>query len=188
MSLIDNNPLLKGISGMLGKTIVFRRWRGRLVVAKAPKKRDQLSELQEAQVSRFTLAGQYARQQMLDPEAKAEYATGIRRNIQSAYHAAQSDYLNAPKVRYINAEEYTGASGELIVIKAIDDFKVTRVSVEIVDPNGEVLERGDAVPYFRKSDLWKYHTSMVNPSLQGTVIRATAYDKPGNKGCMEQVL
>jgi hypothetical protein len=188
MARLKSNPMMKGATGMVGDTVVFKQWRGRLVVANAPKKREKLSEKQEVTVSRFKDAGSYAKRCMLVPEIKAEYQTGVNYKIHSAYHVALADHMNPPEVVYVDAEKYTGAVDGTITIKAKDDFKVVRVTVTIIDGNGTLIEEGDAEAYFRRLYIWKYKSTAVNSNRAGTVIRVTAYDRPGHKDTMELTL
>ena len=188
MAIVDNNPLLSKISGMLGDTVVFRMWRGRMLMSNRPKKREKLSDKQKVTVDRFKLAARYAVTQMKDPAAKLDYGKGTNFQKHSAYLVALCDHMNPPKVHYIKADDYTGAVGETIAIKATDDFKVVRVKVSITDSDGVVLEQGDAVATVRKPWIWKYQTTVLNTMAKGTMIRATAYDKPGNRDSAEVVL
>jgi len=41
MSKINNNPLLNGVSGMLGDVVVYRQVRGGVIMANKPKKTDR---------------------------------------------------------------------------------------------------------------------------------------------------
>jgi hypothetical protein len=36
MAIVKNNPILKGLSGMIGKAIVFRQYNGKTIVQSAP--------------------------------------------------------------------------------------------------------------------------------------------------------
>src|SRR6478609_7046559 len=108
MSQIKNNVLLHGISGMLGKLLVFRTIRGKLVVSNRPKKAIVLTDHQQIMKGRFLKAVQYARTQMAIPESKAEYATGITLKKHSAYHVALTDHLNAPVISAVDTSRYTG--------------------------------------------------------------------------------
>jgi hypothetical protein len=185
MSQIINNPLLKSITGLLGKTMVFRQWRGKLVLANRPARRKSDSEKQKVYIEKFREATQYAKRQMADSASKAEYQEGINNRKHNAYTVALTDYLNAPKVHYIKATDYQGAVGDTITIKATDDFKVVRVTVVIADRNGVMLEQGDASVQVGRPFIWKYQASAVNPDVKGTVIRVAAFDKPGNKSSAE---
>ena len=188
MSLIKGNPVIKGASGMLGDTVVFRTSRGQLQMINKPGKRASLSDKQKVAVTKFQNASKYAKKMKTFPDVMKEYETGITPKKNSAYHVALVDYLNAPTVDYVKAQQYTGAVGDIVTIKARDDFKVVRVRVEITNRIGEVLERGEAERFIRKPFIWKYKVSVTNPDIKGTVIRATAFDRPGNKGTGELVL
>jgi hypothetical protein len=188
MSLIKGNPVTKGASGMLGDMVVFRTSRGQLQMINKPGKRASLSDKQKVTVSRFQDAIKYAKKVKTLPDVMKEYETGINPKKNSAYHVALVDYLNAPTVDYVKAQPYTGAAGDILTIKARDDFKVVRVTVEIINRIGKVLERGDAERFIRKPFIWKYKVSVANPDIKGTVIRVTAFDRPGNKGVGELML
>jgi hypothetical protein len=188
MSKIQNNPLLKGVSGMLGNIIVFRETRGQMIMANRPKKSGTLTEHQEAQKSRFLKAVQYARNQLLNAQSKAEYAARITLSKHSAYLVAVTDYLTSPEVTVVDVSAYKGVAGDLIKVVAIDDFKVTGVEVIITDTNGTLIEQGQAVLPADSADQWQYTITAPNAVLPGTKIIAHAVDKPGNTGTLEVTL
>lgn len=185
MSKIQNNPLLKGASGMLGKVVVYREVRGKVIMANRPKKSATLSEHQEASKSRFLKAVQYARKQLATEQTKAEYATGITLSKHSAYLVAVTDYLTSPQVNVIDASLYKGIAGNTITVRATDDFKVAKVEVMIIGSNGTLIEQGQAVLQPDTFDEWIYTITNANAALTGTKIIASATDKPGNTGTLE---
>jgi hypothetical protein len=94
--------------------------------------------------------------------------------------------MNAPKVNSIDATGYHGMIGDLIIVNATDDFKVTRVKIVITDVNGVITEEGDATDdSVTRFNQWKYKVVSTNPSITGTKITAVAYDRPGNQGTAE---
>ncbi|HRI78445.1 MAG TPA: hypothetical protein PLR06_02825 [Cyclobacteriaceae bacterium] len=188
MTKVRNNPLLQGASGKLGNTIVYKNWQGQVLMTNMPSKRRFISDKQKAMKERFREATHYAKCEMKDPESKAEYKKGITLNKNAAFRVAVSDFLNPPEVHYIKVPGYSGAIGEMIRIKATDDFKVIEVRVSIIDATGKVLERGNASPSPRKRQLWRYITTVTNENVNGTVIKVTAYDKPRNEGKGELVI
>jgi hypothetical protein len=188
MSVIKNNPIMKGASGMLGNVVVYREQHGQLIMANKPAKRALLTLAQENAKERFLEAVQYAKAQMANPVAKAEYATGINDRRISAYAVAVSDYLKAPEVKSIDAKGYTGAAGDLISIKAFDDFKVLSVHVEIRNAADLILEQGEAVVTPFSPLLWIYTAQTPNGALVGTKIVAIATDRAGNTGTNQIVL
>ncbi|CAN5384480.1 hypothetical protein BH10BAC4_BH10BAC4_21860 [soil metagenome] len=156
-------------------------------IQRKPYKRRNVSESQTTAQTRFGKAVEFANVQMSLPERKALYQTGINQKKRSAYMVAVSDALVAPTVRTIDATGYTGAVGDIISITAVDDFKVVRVHVVITDPDGCVLERGEADNsgyVFR----WMYTATVANSTLKGTTISATAFDLPRNESTRVHVL
>ncbi len=189
MARVINNSLLKGISGKLGETHVYKlQPNGDTVIANAAAKRRKISKKQKESSQRFKEASYYAKAKMADPVMKAEYQKGVTHNKSSPYRVALTDYLKAPVVHYIKAFGYTGAIGDLISIKTTDDFRVTRVIVEIVGPQGSVLEKGSAEQNPKKKYMWKYRTTVANDQVAGTKIKVTAFDMPQNKAEQEMVL
>jgi hypothetical protein len=188
MSVIGNNPLLKGVSGMLANLIVFREVRGKTIIANRPKKTGILTPHQQKMKSRFINATQYAKKQMLNEQIKAEYAKGINDRKHSAYAVALTDYMTTPKVNDIGLSKYKGTIGDTITINATDDFKVTGVHVVILNSTGEVIEQGEAFRSHDETDEWRYVITTTNTTLSGTKITARATDRPGNIGSMEVVI
>jgi len=94
----------------------------------------------------------------------AELAKGTTKN---AYNWALSDWFNPPVIHHIAREDGR------IRVQARDNVMVTKVWVRIVNPEGEVLEAGEARQV--ESIWWEYISD-----TQGTV-EATAWDLAGNK-------
>lgn len=187
MSKTDNNPVLNGVSGMLGKTLVIRQVNGRTIISNRPKKRDKPTDHQLKTKEKFMRAVAYAKQQIADPERKSLYKAGVNRTIPNAYTAALKDFLNAPVVREINVTTYKGEVGNVIHIVATDDFEIVSLIVDIYDGAGALLESGEAV----RADLtlvgWNYVATLVNEKIAGSRIVVTAKDRPGNITLKEAV-
>ena len=118
---------------------------------------------------------------MRSQEIKALYAGGVTITKTAAFRVAMSDYLNPPKIHYIRARNYTGKAGDLITVKATDDFRVVRVEVKVYNCEGKVIEKGDAVNVKLKPFMWRYKTTLDNPKVAGSMIKARAFDRPGNE-------
>src|SRR5687768_8173128 len=97
MPKINNNPIMKGVSGMLGDVVVYRQFRGTTIMSNRPKKTKVLTPHQQAIKSRFLLAVAYAKAQIADPILKAKYESGPESEFTSAYIAAIADYLRKMK-------------------------------------------------------------------------------------------
>jgi hypothetical protein len=189
MTKIHNNPLLQGASGKFGETHVYRKVRGQMQMINAPSKSDKLSASQEVMSSKLKKAANYWTWVKKHPDLVKAYEKRITTDKFTAYHVAVSDSMNSPTVHYIKAEGYTGNIGDLILIKATDDFKVKRVMVRIENAKGKIIEIGDATRLYRnKPQIFKYVATVANPSLKGTVIKVRAFDMPDNKGEAEVVL
>ena len=121
MSKIKDNIVTTGLSGKLGKQIVFRQWCGATFLSKPPVKRHSLREKEMYERNRllFKAAVNYARKAMDDPELKQAYRSkcNVRQN---AFTRAVQDYLNTPSIREIDLSNYTVETDGFIRIDAID--------------------------------------------------------------------
>jgi hypothetical protein len=182
----SNNSVITGkLSGTLGKVLVFRDWEGKTVVAKAPKARsgapgpDQLQRQEK-----FLLASRYAKavKDGSDQGIKDAYTAALRPR-QNLFSRALEDYMSSPVVNSIRPDAYTGVVGSTITVRAVDDFRVTGVQVEIFAASGTLLEKGNAILQINGLD-WIYTATQANAALTGTKINAIATDVPGNTGTL----
>ena len=177
---------------MLGQGVTMRKVRNQIVIKdKAPQRvglegKDN-SKLEAAQ-ARFQEALQYGRLVNSAPDVKALYMAGLTAKKRNAFLVAVSDFLNAPVSQILNPHFYRGAVGDVVTVKATDDFMVTRVFVEILGPGDVVIESGDASLDPTRVNQWVYKATVANATLAGTKLRATAYDRPGNEGVSEVML
>lgn len=94
MARIINNDLLTGLSGAIGKQIVFRVRNGKTFASKYPDMSEvKPSAKQRKEKARFAKAVSFAQSIISNPAKKAVYKV---RKGQSVYHAAISDYLKQP--------------------------------------------------------------------------------------------
>jgi hypothetical protein len=187
MKLI-NNPIMKGASGMLADTVVYREQNGQLIVANRPKKRDGLSDKQKVVKENFLNATYYAKGQVKNPVTKAEYATGITAKLPNAYSVALADFLKGPEITRVDASGYAGNAGDSIRITAVDNFKVTEVTVEIRANDDSLVEQGMAVVNPENPMLWDFTTTQSVANLAGTRVIVQAKDKPNNVTIKDLVL
>lgn len=189
MSNVSKNPLVRKASGKFSDDFVYRTRGKKTTIAKLPvfdpnaEKTEKQLEVREL----FAAAAMYAQGAITSEDLKKEYQK--KTNAQNtAYNIAFRDFLKAPKVRSINSEDYTGAIGSTIVVRAIDDFRVAAVKVSIRTSAGVLIEEGNAIlnPIFR--ERWTYTATQNNAVLAGTVITATAQDLPENKTTLEVVM
>jgi len=166
MTKIRFNGMVRGLSGRVGDLIFRQMPDGSTVVSHAPRKsKTKFSEKQLAQQERFTQASAYAHQAAKDQPLYAELAENMR--AQTAYSLALSDWFKPPVIHRVEQVE------NRIVVKASDNVLVTRVQVTVLDDQGQVLERGDAVRSGR--DWWEFASH-----AQGNKILAEAWDLADN--------
>ena len=79
----------------------------------------------------------------------------------------------------IDLSAYTGKTGEIIRVRASDDFGMVGVGVAIRDTESKVLEQGAATA--ASDGAWTYTTTTNLPAGQQVVIEVTATDRPGHK-------
>ena len=185
-----NNSVITGkFRGTLRKELVFREWDGKTITAKAPKSREGDPTPAQAQVQvKFLLASRYARAVVKgDDQGIKDAYTAALRPRQNLYSRAVEDFMSPPVVNSISTGKYTGANGSQIMVRAVDDFRVTAVQVEIYTANGALLEKGNAEQQVNGID-WTYTATQANNPLTGSKIKAIATDVPGNEGMLELVL
>jgi hypothetical protein len=180
MAKSKNNILTKGLSGMIGKQIVFRSWNGKTFISVAPKKPKKQSLIQKENRSKFKRATIFAKSMMKDPVKKAEYI-GIAKKLQlpNAYTAAITDYMRNPQIEALDLASYTGkANEEIKVTVSKKNFDIHEVEVVIVDSHGDVIEKGKA----KKGLLteWIYKTTKDIDKQEKTVFLVRARDRAGN--------
>lgn len=177
----QSNPLGL-ISGMLGKSVVFRVKGNQIIIAAAPSSPKTETEAQKQQRHRFKEAMQFAKKQMANPETKAAYAAmAQQRNLPNAYNAAVADYFNPPVIGHIDTTQYTGLPGQRICIRATDDFRVQQVWVQLINAAGQLLEEGEAQLQPNYVD-WVYIAKVNNLLASETKVLVQAKDMAGNVG------
>ncbi|MGC3943521.1 MAG: hypothetical protein QM762_03130 [Chryseolinea sp.] len=180
MSIVNENPLLEGASGKFARVVVYRRVRGKVVMAKRPTPSTEVSEKQVLVRKSFSKAAGYAKRQNAKPEVKRLYAEGLTAKKHNAFLVALSDYLKSPEITSVNLTSYTGAPGQTILIDASDDFRVAAVSVAILGADGVQIESGPAKAGEGLADAWIYVTTANNAAIAGTKVQVTATDFAGN--------
>jgi hypothetical protein len=186
----SNNSVITGkFRGTIGKELVFREWDGKTVVAKAPKARTGPATAAQLKIQEnFMLAAKYATsvKEGTDQGIRDAYSAALKPR-QNLFSRAVADFMSPPVVKTIGSSAYTGVVGSTITIRAVDDFRVTGVLVEIFAVSGTLLEKGNAVQQTNGID-WTYTTTQANAVLAGSKISAIATDVPGNTGTLAVTL
>jgi hypothetical protein len=177
------------ISALTSKSVAVFTYRNQTVVTKVTEPRKSKSEKKKEVNSNFGEASIWASALLKEPGMTELYSKFIDGGkFRSALNVAVSDFKNAPRVHYIKTEKYTGSIGDKIRIKATDDFGVVRVKVKIESAEGKLIEKGEAVRYSRKPVMWIYTATVSNPSPVGTIVEATALDRPQNETTLRAVV
>ena len=187
MASSQQNVITHGMSGKLGDIIVFSQRNGKTIVSKAPTRKAELSDKQKQHFEHFQQATIYAKAALQDPARKAQYEqTAARKEGVTSYNVAVADLIRAPKIEEINLSSYHGNVGDIIVVRAVDDFKVVSVAVAIYNSDGTLVEQGNALN--NNGPLWVYTATVNNPNLSGDKIVVRATDLPDNLAEKEVVL
>jgi len=188
MTKIKNNVITTGLSGKLGKQIVFRQWSGDTFLAKAPVRNQKLAdnELRTAVKLRFKKAVVYAKKAIDDAELKKDYQSKCKVR-QNAYNRAVQDFYDVPNVEEIDLSNYTGEPDSVVRIYATEDFRVSKVQVRIENQKSEPVETGFAKQE-GNTNWWRFIATVSNPLSEGGKIIASAYDLPGNETIKEMTI
>lgn len=108
MALVTTNPIVNGLSGMLGKTIVFKSLRGKTIVASRPRPAKTQSEQQQQNRNKFRQAAYWAKTILRDPQQKSYYQHRAKKlKLPNAYTAAITDYMRKPQLKEISRHNHT---------------------------------------------------------------------------------
>jgi hypothetical protein len=183
-----DNDLLLGLSGRFGKMFSLRQWFGRTIAARRPRGRNGApgTPPQELHKERFKEAAIYATGVINNEVTKKTYSDLASKGT-NAFSRAVGDFLKAPIINSINTEGYKGLVNDILVIRAVDDFKVTSVTVAIHAADGQLLEEGNALLAGNNAD-WFYTAVAANGAVAGSKVTARAKDMAGNVTSQEITL
>jgi hypothetical protein len=180
MAKLISHPVVNALQGRIGR-LVFVHEGDSVFVRQAPAPRKEpFSAAQMAGISKFRLATLWAKALLRDPVMKAAYARVCHGHL-SPFNMAVRDYLTPPVLHHVDLAGYTGKVGDVIRIRATDDFRVVQVPVEIRTVAGDLVEAGVAD---RSSDVngeWLYSVQVTVPAGTTLTIEVAALDLPGNR-------
>lgn len=163
---------IEGFRGQIGDLIFRRLPDGTTVVTQAPPKKtkrqkkrakEKRSPHQKAHNERFSNSSAYAWWASRQNPIYAELAAADP--MRNAYNFAVSDWFKPPVIHRVERRK------GYIRVEATDNVQVARVRVTILDENGDMLEKGEAVR--SKDNWWKFLTQ-----AKGKTIIAEAWDLP----------
>ena len=181
MSNSKENVITRHLHGKFGDQVVFRTRNGQSFASNMPKAASGSPSAAQLEVrDRFRMAAIWAKNALADPILLAAYQAKAK-DGQTPYVLAMTDFLKPPRISEINDSGYNGHVGDEILVSAIDDFKVTGVSVVITDPSDVLIEEGQCQPD-GTGMYWKYTATVEVAALSGVEITAVAKDNPGHTG------
>lgn len=171
MAKVKSNPIVRGISGKIGNLVFRQMPGGETYVSGTPNfDKRKFSKGQKDHQSRFKQAVAYAREAAKTQPIYAELAKGT---IKSAYNFALSDWFNPPVIHTV--ERVNGK----VRVQASDNVMVVKVVVTVLDAEGKVVEKKEAVKVDSstrsESEWWE-----VELIAEGKVV-AEAWDLAGNR-------
>jgi len=174
MAKVRKNALIEGLSGSIGDLVLKRARSGTTYVARKPTFPDnrQFSAAQLAHQRRFKAATAYAKQAA---QTEPIYAVLAKKTGQPAYNVALGDYLHPPKIVAVQR------IGQTIRVCAEDKVKVARVTVTVLDAEGQVLMEGEATPD-AIGWWWAFTAGQIEADFRLCV---RAWDLPGNEATWE---
>ena len=166
MAKVKSNPIVRGISGKIGNLVFRQMPGGETYVSGVPNfDKRKFSKGQKDHQSRFKLAVAYAREASKSQAIYAKLAEGTG---MSAYNFALSDWFNPPVIHTVERKDGR------VRVQARDNVMVVKVVVTVMDEDGKVVEKRDAV----KTDGEWWEVDLV---AEGKVV-AEAWDLAGNVG------
>lgn len=178
MAHVSNNLVVQGMSGSLEKKILLKHYGNiTLVTAFPDRSMVKITDSQKKENGRFRAAMAYARSQMADPVAKAEYQA-IAKGLQRAHNMAVADFYHLPEIKSIDLAQCNGHTNDPVSIVAVDILKVVKLTVAITDASGKLVESGDAQKTGRWN--WEYRLTGNYSTVEHLTVKVKAWDKPGN--------
>lgn len=102
MAIVKHNPILEGLSGIVGRSLVFRQFNGKTVAQSAPVRIAPYTAAQRKQQSHFKEAMAYARIRMKNPVLKARYVAQakLKGGSTNPFNMAIAEYFRLFKMRF----------------------------------------------------------------------------------------
>ena len=180
MAKLHLNSALASISGMVDNW-VYRRTEDGNILGKRPVNTTKPTIAQLTVRDQFRAAAAYAKAMQEDSVLWPRYQAAGKAKGLRPFAFALTDFLTPPEVQMIDTEGYHGAVGNVIAVRASDDFEVAGVTVEIRTAANAVLEHGAAVLTDGK---WHYTATKVVAIGQTVTVEAVAKDRPGHTGSL----
>jgi hypothetical protein len=178
MAIANDNILTRYQRGRIGN-IIFRRWGENTVASVVPDySKIKWSVAQKDNRNRFRDAMVYARKALSDPKVY-DYYKKKRRGMQTVWNVAVADYMKRPQIKKIDVYRYRGLRGNIIRVRAMDNYFIAGVVVRIVNAQGVEIESGMAVSMPGRGE-WIYKALEENQEWKGGRVVVNVTDVPRN--------
>jgi hypothetical protein len=174
------NPTIDDYRGSFGK-LVFKKYKGRTIVAKKPVVTAEPSVAQVNQRMHFKEAAAFGKFAQNDPTHRAYYEPIALAKEVTVYTAATWDYLKKPTIKSLFLSEYKGRVGDPIMIHATDSIGIVDLEVTIDSNEGVLIESGKAVESAPGTGRWTYTATTAIPHGTDIFIDVVTRDQAGNK-------
>jgi hypothetical protein len=136
------------------------------------------SNLQKKNRMRFRDAMAWARKTLNDPEKQAYYRNKAKSG-QTVWNVAVADYMKKPGIAEIDVSRYKGQKGNVIHIRAQDNYRLATLMITIINALGIEVE-SILVPNPTSYIDFHYTTTEQNLHWQGGRVVVRVTDSPGN--------
>jgi hypothetical protein len=184
MAKVKLNPVLEQVHGKVGD-LVFKKYQDGTIMARKPEVTQPNTPAQMAVRQNFRLAALYGKTVMADATKRAAYTAKAKQTGKPVFSLTIADFFNAPVVDEIDLSTYGGKPGDIIRVRAHDDFEVAGVQVQVRDTGGTILEQG-AAALSATDGTWGYTATTTLAVNQQVVIEVDATDLPGHTGTKTQ--
>ncbi len=176
------NPSIDEYRGSMNR-IVYKKVRGKIIAAPMPSPSEsEPTPAQLAHQERFSEAAAYAQQTLADASTAEIYELAAKLKDKPAFALCVGDFLKPPTIKSVDTSAYHGQIGDQIKIKAVDNFGIVELRVEIGD-GSSILESGSAVEGIAGN--WVY-TATTQINTGGNLdVKVTATDRPGGMAVKE---
>jgi len=180
MTEVNLNETIDGYRGAIGN-LVFKKYKGRIIVCRKPRFTKPPSPLQIAERAHFKEAVAYAQSVKADPVARAFYEPIAKERDTCVYWLAIKDFRCAPSILPLDLSNYEGQVGDKITIRAVDVIGLANVEVNMLTQDGTLIEQGPAIEDGVRSGKWIYSASRQVARGTHIFIEVVGVDHAGNK-------
>ena len=139
MGMLTPNSLVGLLHGRFGDLVFVRGKDGRIWVRHRPRRQAAVTAGELKGQGLIAAANRYVRKIRQAPEQYAAYQRAARLAGKRECDLAKADFCHPPIITDVDLNAYTGATGEVIGVRASDDFEVVTLEVVVSEVGGIVL-------------------------------------------------